>query len=46
MEFDIAHHTILLVISGSHAYGMARPESDIDVRGVAIPPMVHQVVAA
>jgi predicted nucleotidyltransferase len=41
MEFDIAHHTILLVISGSHAYGMARPESDIDVRGVAIPPVSY-----
>jgi predicted nucleotidyltransferase len=38
MEFDIAKHTILLVLSGSHAYGMARTESDVDLRGVAIPP--------
>jgi hypothetical protein len=38
MEFDIAKHTIFLVLSGSHAYGMSRPESDIDVKGIAIPP--------
>jgi len=38
MEFPIEKHTILLVLSGSHAYGMARPESDIDLRGIAIPP--------
>lgn len=38
MEFDIAGRTILLVLSGSHAYGMARPESDVDLRGIAIPP--------
>lgn len=38
MEFDITRHTILLVLSGSHAYGMARPESDVDLCGIAIPP--------
>lgn len=38
MEFDLASHTILLVLHGSHAYGMARPESDVDLRGIAIPP--------
>ena len=38
MEFNLAKHTILLVLHGSHAYGMARPESDVDLRGIAIPP--------
>ena len=38
MEFNLAEHTILLVLHGSHAYGMARPESDVDLRGIAIPP--------
>ena len=38
MEFPIEKHTIFLVLSGSHSYGMARPESDIDLRGIAIPP--------
>lgn len=38
MEFNIEKNTILLVLSGSHAYGMSRPESDVDVRGLAIPP--------
>lgn len=36
--FDIENRTIFLTVSGSHAYGMARPESDIDVRGICIPP--------
>jgi len=27
-----------LTIHGSHAYGMARPESDVDVRGICVPP--------
>ena len=31
-------HLIYKVIAGSHAYGMATPESDVDVRGVCIPP--------
>lgn len=38
MEFNIAKHTILLTLSGSRAYGIHRDGSDIDVRGVAIPP--------
>lgn len=36
--FDIKEHTHYLVMAGSHSYGMARPESDIDVRGWCIPP--------
>lgn len=38
MNFDIRKHTIYKVVSGSHAYGFATEESDIDYRGVAIPP--------
>lgn len=38
MDFDIADATQYLVIAGSHSYGMATPESDIDIRGWAIPP--------
>ena len=38
MHFDIDKHTIFKTVTGSHAYGMATPTSDIDVRGVAIAP--------
>jgi hypothetical protein len=38
MHFDVDKHTIFLAVTGSHAYGMARPTSDVDVRGAAIPP--------
>jgi predicted nucleotidyltransferase len=31
--------TILLVTHGSHAYGTSTPTSDVDVKGVAVPPM-------
>jgi predicted nucleotidyltransferase len=30
--------TIFLTQAGSHAYGLATPESDLDLRGVVIPP--------
>lgn len=31
-------HTIFVSVHGSHAYGMSTPESDLDLRGVAVPP--------
>jgi predicted nucleotidyltransferase len=42
---DFSEQDILfLSISGSHAYGTSRPDSDVDVRGVWIPTM-EQVVS-
>lgn len=37
-NFEIFPHTIYLTLAGSHAYGLNTPESDIDFRGIAIPP--------
>ena len=31
-------NTILLAKHGSHAYGTATPESDLDIKGIAVPP--------
>lgn len=36
--FDYESKLIFKCISGSHAYGFSTPESDIDYRGVLIPP--------
>lgn len=36
--FELFPHTIYLTLAGSHAYGLDTPESDIDLRGIAIPP--------
>lgn len=33
--------TILLTRHGSHAYGLATPTSDLDVKGVAVPPRAY-----
>jgi len=38
MNFNIDERTIFKAIGGSHAYGMDTPQSDIDYRGIAIPP--------
>lgn len=38
MLFDVDANTLFLTVTGSHAYGMARATSDVDVRGVCLPP--------
>lgn len=38
---DLPRHLIFLCLHGSHAYGTSTPESDWDVRGVAIAPLVR-----
>ena len=38
MNFDIYNHTILLTRAGSRAYGTHTASSDLDVKGVAVPP--------
>lgn len=40
MDFDLLDHTHLLVIAGSRAYGLDRPDSDVDLKGVCIPSAV------
>lgn len=41
MTFDLRAHTVLLAVAGSRAYGLHRAESDVDVRGVAVPPAAY-----
>jgi predicted nucleotidyltransferase len=41
MDFDLVAHTHLLVVAGSRAYGMHTAASDVDVKGVAIPPLAY-----
>lgn len=38
MQFDLPRHTLLLTTGGSRAYGIHTPTSDVDVKGVAVPP--------
>jgi uncharacterized protein len=39
MSFDVDTHTIFLGLTGSHAYGTARPGSDVDLRGCCVAPL-------
>jgi predicted nucleotidyltransferase len=38
MDFPLAPRVILLTVAGSRAYGLHRAGSDVDLKGVAIPP--------
>lgn len=38
MHFDPDPHTAFIGLMGSHAYGMAREGSDVDLRGCVVPP--------
>lgn len=38
VSFDLRAHTILLVVAGSRAFGVHTDASDVDVKGIAIPP--------
>lgn len=40
-DFDVEKRTILRVRHGSHCYGLNTPTSDIDEKGVCIPPMKY-----
>ena len=37
MHFDPDPHTAFIGLMGSHAYGMAREGSDVDIRGCVVP---------
>jgi len=38
MAFPLRAHTHLLVVAGSRAFGVHHADSDVDVKGVAVPP--------
>ena len=38
VTFDLRPRTLLLGVAGSRAQGLASPDSDVDLRGVALPP--------
>jgi predicted nucleotidyltransferase len=37
--FALRPHTHLLAVAGSRAHGLSHPESDVDLKGVAVPPL-------
>ena len=41
MNFDLRDHTLLVTLSGSRAYGTNKPDSDVDLKGVAVPPKAY-----
>jgi len=42
MNFDYNKATIFLTVVGSQSYGLATPESDVDIKGIAIPPIEYK----
>ena len=42
-ELKKTNYTIFQCISGSHSYGLARPDSDVDERGIFILPMSNRL---
>ena len=40
-DFSLPDRTILLTVAGSRAYGMNTPESDLDVKGIFVPPLKY-----
>jgi len=38
VSFDLRARTLLLGVAGSRAQGLSSPDSDVDLRGVALPP--------
>ena len=38
MKFNVEDHVLFVTLHGSHAYGMARESSDVDLKGVLVPP--------
>jgi len=42
MKFDLKKNTILLTVAGSRAYGMSQESSDVDLKGVCIPPQEYR----
>jgi predicted nucleotidyltransferase len=43
MNFDVPSRTIYLTRHGSHAYGLATPASDLDIKGVCIEPKAYHL---
>ena len=40
-DFSLPDRTILLTVAGSRAYGMHTAESDLDIKGVFVPPLKY-----
>lgn len=43
MQFDVSERTIYRVKHGSQAYGTSTPASDLDIKGVCIPPREYDM---
>lgn len=41
MDFELRERTVLLTLGGSRAYGLQTLDSDVDVKGVVVPPKAY-----